>query len=75
MNPLKGLDPVKVRARRIVTLCAGRAKESEGVVFDFQNRYWRVRHRDGDWEELNEREVAKGKKRAEQHSNGQRPGK
>ena len=67
--------PVGTQVRRGFADAAGKVKESEGVVFDFQNRYWRVRHRDGDWEELNEREVAQGKRRAEQHSIGQHPGK
>ena len=41
----------------------GNATESDGVIFDFHDRYWRVRHPDCDWEELNKREVLQGKKK------------
>ena len=67
--------PVGTQVRRGFADAAGRVTESEGVVFDFQNRYWRVRHRDGDWEELNEREVAQRKRRADQHKSSHHPNK
>jgi len=35
-------------------------------MYDFHDRYWRVHHRDGDWEELNESAVVLGMRKADQ---------
>lgn len=59
--------PVGTHVRRAFADPAGRIVESDGVIYDFHDRYWRARHPDGDWEELNEREVVQGRKRAEQY--------
>ena len=37
----------------------GNKKRHLSKVFDYRSPYWRVRYADGDWEELNEREILK----------------
>ena len=53
--------------RRGFADAAGNVVESEGVIYDFHDRYWRARHPDGDWEELNEVEVIQGIRKANLH--------
>ena len=62
--------PVGTRVRRAFADAAGNVVESDGVIFDFHDRYWTIRHPDGDWEELNEREVVRAKRRAHLYRNG-----
>ena len=59
--------PIGTYVRRGFADATGKIVESDGVIFDFREPYWRVRHPDGDWEELNEREVNQGKANAEQY--------
>ena len=40
----------------------GNKKRHLSKVFDYKSPYWRVRYADGDWEELNEREILKGRR-------------
>ena len=63
--------PVGTRVRRAFADAAGNVVESDGVIFDFQDLYWRIRHPDGDWEELNEREVVQAKRRFDLYHKGQ----
>ena len=64
--------PIGTHVRRGFADASGKIAESAGIIFDFREPYWRVRHPDGDWEELNEREVIRGKAQAEQHEREQR---
>ena len=57
--------------RRAFADAAGNVVESDGVTLDFQDLYWRIRHPDGDWEELNEREVVQAKRRLDLYRKGQ----
>lgn len=54
--------PVGTHVRRGFADAGGKVVESDGVIYDFYDRYWRARHPDGDWEDLNEREVVQGMK-------------
>ena len=40
----------------------GNKKRHLSKVFDYKSPYWRVRYADGDWEELNEREILKARR-------------
>ena len=40
----------------------GNKKHHLSKVFDYKSLYWRVRYTDGDWEELNEREILKARR-------------
>ena len=42
------------------TRAVGNTKVFRGKVYDFSDPYWRVRYSDGDWEELNRREIRQG---------------
>ena len=39
----------------------GNKKRDLSKVFDYKSPYWRVRYADGDWQELNEREILKAR--------------
>ena len=39
----------------------GRVQRSRTEVYDYKTPYWRVRHGDGDWEELTRTEVERGR--------------
>ena len=60
--------PVGTKVRRGFADGTGYIKEDTGVVYDFCVPYWRVRYPDGDWEELNDREVKKGRQKAALHA-------
>ena len=40
----------------------GNKKRHLSKVFDYKSPYWRVRYADGDWEELNERDILKARR-------------
>ena len=60
--------PIGAKVRRGFADGVGRVKEDTGVIYDFSAPHWKVRYPDGDWEELNEREVTKGRNNAAHHS-------
>ena len=43
----------ETKVRKELADVRGRRKVFLGEVYDFSDRYWRVRYPDGDWEELN----------------------
>ena len=63
--------PVGTRVRLAFADAAGNVVERDGVIFDFQDLCWRIRHLDGDWKELNEREVVQAKRRLDLYRKGQ----
>ena len=40
----------------------GKEETYRAVIYDFKSPYWKMRHGDGNWEELNRREIEKSKK-------------
>ena len=55
------LHPVGTQVRREFADGMGQAKAFTGVIYYFNEPYWRVRYPDGDWEELNGQQVKKGR--------------
>ena len=47
--------------RRDFTDQQGRSQRCRTEVYDYKTPYWRVRHADGDWEELTRTEVEQGR--------------
>ena len=60
--------PVGTVIWREFGVAEGNKKRQFSKVFDYKSPYWRVRCADGDWEELNEREILKGRRTGNLHS-------
>ena len=52
----------------------GKTYRHRGVIYDYKPPYYRIRHRDGDWEELTKTEVNRGMERTFQRGNMPVPG-
>lgn len=56
--------PIGTKVRKEFADIRGQKKVLLGKVYDFSDPYWRVRHPDGYWVELNRQEITRGEKLA-----------
>ena len=54
--------PVGTVIWREIADAEGNKKRHLLKVFDYKSPYWRVRYADGDWEELNDREILEARR-------------